>query len=369
MKKIVRYILNYDPTTATNEQRDKLCSYIAAFSLYHLDKKGLYDFSDVLSITNHLKNASCYYIEGDTIREVQMCNEYLRSSKHFVEHLVALAHETCHYAQRHEKNKDFSYKKSFTLSYYNPLHFHEMEYAIIQKYFPHIADKVNKKEDLTPLANIDHKFNELHLYLLSYYSLQKIEYEAYLFGVNVIKDLINIGDTLQLNQKEKITLEIYKVFINQLHDQTTAFIKVFEQLRESKDTYETVKKYINGISTFFFIENPDFFSQLRNANNKSEILSDNLNMLIQTLEISYDDKLAHMLFKNIATSSLTVKKHDLLLNLFTFTDIVLNDSEQIALMDSLEVYNKISHKNIFYEDIIKDKYKLSLEKHEYKPKR
>lgn len=369
MKKIARYILNYDPTTATNEQRDKLCSYIAAFSLYHLDKKGLYDFSDILSITNHLKTNACHYIEGNTIREVQMSNEHLHSSKLFIEHLVALSHETCHYAQRHEKNKDFSYQKSFTLSYYEPLHFHEMEYAIIQKYFPYIKSIVNKNDDFTPLAIIDPKFKELHLYLLSYYSLQKIEHEAYLFGVNTIKDLIYIGDTLELNQTEKQTLENYKAAINKLHYETTTFIKVFKGLRESTKTCNDVKKYINGILLSFFMDNPDFFSQLQNTNYKNQILCDNINLLIQTLEISYDDKLAHMIFKAIARSSLTTSKTDLLLKLFTFTDIVLNNDEQIDLMDSLEIYNKTSNKNIYYEDLIKDKYKLSLEKHEYKPKR
>lgn len=297
-------LINFNYNKFTLEEKQKLTAKITALSLFLLDKKGQYqvpsevnvDFDESLD-----ESTSGTYFNKKVYLSHIIVENRKNSLYAYFEHIINVAHETCHLGQ--DANNSL-YKNII----YDFRHF---KYILLHPFTKNFQDN----------ADLDN-------FILAFYYLQPHELEAQKFSIEILEYIFNNCDKDKVNknklEKLKIIIEAKK---EDLYSETEMYIDCINDKENRRDFVLIAQNYKNRLLE----EQPYLFETIKNFNIRN-YLNDNdqdlyyalmftIFSLINALEIDYDENLANNLFDAVADSSLpSDKKNVVLYNIVAYTN-------------------------------------------------
>lgn len=333
MEKIVRKILNYNPDESLKPERNEFLANVIALALYLLGKKEKFNFPDncaeVVFTKMNESNAGQY---DSFKKQLVYDNNIFMFGEEYTSDLPLLAHEVCHLAQDYSNTK---------INQRNMIYFSTDEFSSLIQYLI----KFNIKKKI--LSNED--FKTFCEYLNSFYYLQEIEFEAFCFCVEFLNSIINIADTMELNEVEKKTL--FDITYDSNIVPFTKKFMYFKNIRKDKKVINNVKKLTNEFLSDFFKKHPNWENEFLSSPIEHEVPYTIFCCLLNILTINYNDSLAHKYFDLLSKSNFDLKSQEMIF-LVQKTRIKLTKSEEIIFNKVIKDYNAKYDVELSY-DIIK----------------
>jgi len=357
MERIVRKILNYDKI----ESRDEFIADIVALSLQILDQKGIYDSEGLNNLTVDTKD-----MEGGLSyqKSIEIDDNIFESDDKFLYSLAMLSHEVCHCAQSFKKENP---SKNGSHLLYNIEHFNDLLIHIMLRENPELLRFV-ELYGLDFVVMREPEYNYLYNYFKSFYSLQEIEKEAYEFGIEFVENVIKIAENMELNIEEKAVLNSLKCCAKRQSRNLREGFDIMIDLRQDRRTVDLVRSRVEAVRRSFLDECPDYLEDLATMSEKdynakySEILNP-IPLLALSLEISYDDELAHKLMNALLSSQLKSKDF-YIIDLPVYTDINLSEDEINGYKVIIEKWFR-NYPGITYKTMMESKEILARDKEKY----
>ena len=296
MNNLIRKMLNYDAQTATKAQSEEMCAAVSAISMFLLDKTGNFDLPKNLDI----KYSSDIRGGASGKGVVKLHSEIFRSPENFLNDISIVAHEITHIAQRHFKDKSKIIRNEDALVCKSN-HYNILEYFIALVEFPQVRDIV-QYYGVMAARDFSNELSDLHYYFKSFYDLQSFEIEANDFSIEVINFIIKLAHTLDLSPIEKRNLKSLEEGSKGVEN-FCAMQEYMKNLRQDDAYAKEVKRYIKDLRQYFNESEPELMTTIKSEKGvdfstnqwyKNVILA-----LCLSLEIDYDEELAHSLYNSM----------------------------------------------------------------------
>ncbi len=202
--------------------------------------------------------------------------------------------------------------------------------------------------------------NVIRNYFHSYYELQSFEVEANNFSIEALKTFVKEAEKLKLTEKEEAVLKQYKASIDNLVKSFSNYVDKLKCMRKNPKTRGKIEKLVQGVTDNIFEIMPNIFE-----NDKIVSDSDHAALLVllgQSLEISYDDKLAHQLFEYLIKKDNDEFRDNELLHLGIWTEIEFSETEKNQFKAFVESSSYVGP--LEYDVLLKEKERVIKERRE-----
>lgn len=357
MEKIIKNILNYDASTASDEERNKIGAEITALSMHLLNKSGYFeDLSEleIKTINNYIGGSY-----GNGLIEVS--ENMFKDKQSFVNDITILTHEVCHYAQENCKDKSENIYAGKGLNC-TPDHFDYLFLYILTYEKPDLMPII-RTYGINMARQFDEDVNKLYLYFNSFYELQPFEVEANDFSLKVLKFIERTAQKMELSDKEKNNLQNLKSMLAQ----TKSFYDKREKMRmihKNKDFVKKVKSSAVKVIGSYLHHKPEFYQMLDKSGvdicpNSDELNIINLSNLV--LEFNYDDEFAKSLLNMLLEAKPSVYRDRCLFDLALWTKIDLS-KEQEQKLRQIHEKTEVDIKSIDFDTLLKEKARVEKER-------
>ena len=349
MEKLIRKILNFDANSATAEDRDDMCVTIAAISMFLLDKSGKFQMPNNLAIVHRADIKHGSYGCG----EVNVNNKIFSTPEWFLEDITSVAHETCHRAQdyRVDGKENINSEKSIV---YRMNYFNFLLYSTIILEEPGLAPYI-EMFGFEKTIESSKKLKDLKLFFRSFYDLQSFELEAVDFSISVVEYIIKTAYGMNLSDIEKSNLNIIEQNFETIEDYKQ-LINHLISLRQDKQYIKNIENIMSKLRLTTFYREPEFFDVFFGKPH-IELLDESkiykiLYLFNLSLDVGYDDKIAHDMFDFLVNVKQNINSEFLLVTLVLRTKIKLSEKEMTTFK---EIFDKSENFDISIESILKEK--------------
>ena len=321
MEKIIRTILNYDAENATENDRKMLIDAVMQLSLNMLAKDGRYNKLSKIDYTfsDEIRGGR-YGVSGLRLGSGIFCY----GGEHYLNDLSVVAHEICHYAQDNLADQS-KLAKSDSRMICQSSHFFPLIVYILSTDYPEFMQYA-EMFGLNAVFGMNEDLQKIKNYFHSYYELQSFEIDANYFSIEFLKKFVEEAEKLNLSQKEQQTLKVYKVSVDNLIKSFTDYIEHLKSMRNNPKTRKKIEDLVQGVVDAAFKEMPNVFDV-----QEIDAESDHASFLVllgQSLEIKYDDNLAHKMFDYLISKPSDEFRDNELLRLGILTQIELSEKEE-----------------------------------------
>lgn len=350
--------MNYDAQSATDEERRQMCAAVSAISMFLLEKTGKFDLPENLDIKFNGE------IQGGTSSKgvVKLHNGIFGSPENFLNDISIVAHEITHIAQRHFKDKSKIIRNEDSLVCKSN-HYSLLEYFIALVEFPQLRDII-QYYGVMAASGFSDELNDLHYYFRSFYDLQSFEMEANNFSIDVVDYIIKSAHNLHLTPTEKRNLKALEEDSKAVKDfyDTQDYMK---NLRCDDDYKIEIKRYVKDLRQYFYESEPELMAAIKDekcVDISADAWARSIVMaLCLSLEIDYDEELAHNLYNSMLNSKQSDARDSMLFELALWTKLNLPTTE----LEKLEnIYNNSWQRteNSNFSAVLNDKKRVHAER-------
>ena len=356
MEKLIRTILNYDADNATENSRKTLIDAVMQLSLNMLAKDGKYNELSKIDYTfsNDVRGGR-YGVSGLRLGSGIFCY----GGEHYLNDLSVVAHEICHYAQDNLVDQS-TLAKSNSRIICQSSHFFPTLVYILSTNYPEYMQYAGMF-GLNAVFGMNEDLQKLKNYFHSYYELQSFEIDANNFSIEFLKKFVEEVEKLNLSQKEKQTLSEYKASVNKMIKSFTDYVENLKYMRKNPKTRKKIENLVHGVVDAAFKEMPNVFD-VQEIDKESDHASF-LVLLGQSLEIKYDDNLAHRLFDYLINKPSDEFRDNELLRLGILTQIEFSEKEEKEFRAFVESSKHLGGTN--YDVLVNEKKRVCKERGEF----
>lgn len=369
MKNAVRKILNYKPRGSTKTEQQEFTSIITALALSFLESdygfKPLYDANVELN-----KKHASFYVDNN----ICLNSRFFKTSNSLGSDIIVAGHEVCHLAQDFSSETFGSFTDKPVLNIPTQRYF-KLFYEKILEYYPDVKESDLNEEKIDQFIIENPKYELIYDYFYSLYYLKPIENEATEFGLFLLEIIIDIAEHLTLNSSEKRNLENLKSNYEEEKNEIINSKNIYKSVASNPNIQKTVENFAKEIRENIFKKYPDIISDLKylssyefakKYNNSCKTDSyDPFENLILTLEIDYDDKLAHSIYDALTSSNPAIN-YDYISTFTLFSKIKLTKKELQNFKEVLTTLNYTLDSKLTIEDFLIQKQQIADELEEIK---
>lgn len=346
MENIVNKILSLDFDSVSYLQRLKLCKEVLRKCESEIPNKTEYAQPKLHLIMNEF-DAN---VNSRSINEKIYLDRNAFSKNggfYLAETLWDIAHECCHGAQQNDVSFNEKQRDISNLLILDPEHYYH-----VYRNYEVKCDKelIKKSSDLQESLEIESRLNNVENFLKGFYWLHPVEREADNFAKSFIEDFISSAQNMDLNTLQRNRLKaLKKGFVEKKAKNQQQVDKVIEQKNNNEIKSEIISSIREMRGTFFDDETFKNISKIDFSDNFMLVMM----TFIRGLELDYDDKLAHNLFKAFYNSDNIAEWRKVLLhNLVGFTNIQLTKEEDVKFRKMLASFGAVS---VDYDSFMKQK--------------
>lgn len=361
MKKLIRYILNYEPENATNKERDEFTAKLISLSLYLLQN------TDRFNPPSELKIESREMVGGSFgIDEMHLSEEIFKNRQAFLNDITIASHETCHFAQGYHIDNEKSVKPQNGLVC-DSGHFSMLLYMIMNFEMPEVAQMADIF-GIQVTSNMNEDLKNIYLFFRSFYELQSFELEADDFSLEVVKFIVKEAKKLELSETEKKNL----AYLENNMAKTDSFYQKRKFMFELRKHQGFLKKMrnsaVNAVNKMFSMV-PEFYDAVENGKVVEIEPESNMETAVavtcQAFEIAYDKNYAKKLMNALLRAPQNKTRDIYIFMLAGWTEYEIDEEEEVKLRAIL-ANTEIDLKAISYEEFIKEKKRVQKERLEIK---
>lgn len=352
MEKIIKQILNYEELPETARNKEKFIANFTALCLYLLQKNG--NLTDENSANIDLDDTKDNY--SYCMGKINLYEKILDESEDYIFGLYTIAHEICHLAQDANRNLSYKFKKK-TLVYQPEDYDAILYYKYIQRENMFNVYDSYDFEDMLEKIKDDKDLALPYTYLSSFYYLQPHEIEANNFADYALSEIIRIAKTITLNKTENLKLKKFESEVNQYLKNEKEGFEYSVMIRFSPHAKHIVNKIVFEVQNSILNDEDDILERIRKDDIEETYVD--AYVLGKTLELVYDEKIAHAILKEMTGSPEHIEDYyKIIMQLVFRTKIQLTEEEIEKVLKTIEYYNKENDLNLTFEDCMSERERI-----------
>ena len=362
MEQLIRKILNYNFENITYLQRLKLAKEILRHFENEIPNKTSYNKPKLhLLIDEFNEHKKSISVDNKILLKTNAFTN--NDGQSLFEDMHTIAHE-CYHGGQHgmvqTKNKD----SSSPIFNFVPDHYQEIFLRYKLKIYEGVIASALSLNQLK-INTIETKLTQAQNYLLGFYFLQPIEKEANDFAYSCLNDLFECAKSMNLNDNEKNRLQSLIDGCKKFNQDYENGIKPYIRAKDNDQIRNEILGFINKEITDALSKNPKLIEKIKNFSDKDlyefEINYDiSLPFLISSLELSYNDNIAHKLLNSLLDNKYQGEIcKTFLIQLILYTNIVLTREEEQKAQEIIDNFEDfpINFNTILEQKLNIQKYK------------